>query len=191
MYAPPTMKVIRTLAWILFTFSTSCRGESVYRDLSEPLSMEDYLPPPSEVAPDTASLAVRRSLQEHRRSISTPDEQTGYAFRPDGFVQLYHAHPTDRENERGMRTYVDYRSISSIRLEPFFDTQFLKDRFRMILEGDFRRWESHIRAFQSQPDLGAEPETRPVKTLTLVLDDAATAQLLCRALLLLSHPTHR
>ncbi|HVR85609.1 MAG TPA: hypothetical protein VMU54_14930 [Planctomycetota bacterium] len=191
MHPPAAKRLLRALAWICLAATASCRGESVYRDLAEPIVMEDYLPLSAEVTPDNAALAVRRSLQAHRRSISTPDEQTGYSFRPDGFVQLYHAHPTDRENERGVRTYVAYRSISSVRVDAFFDAQFLKDRFRLILEGDFRRWESHIRVFQPQPDLGAELETQGIKTLTLVLDDATLAQLLYRALLLLSHPKQR
>jgi hypothetical protein len=153
--------------------------------------MEDYLPVPTEVTPDNALLAVRRSLQAHRRAISTPDEQTGYAFLPDGFVQLSHVRPSDRENERGARTYVDYHSISSIRVEPYFDAQFLKDRFRLTLEGNFRRWESHIREFQPQPDLGAESGTIPLKGITLFLDDATTAQVLSRALVWLSHLRQR
>lgn len=190
-HAPHSMKLVRAFLSTLFIAMASCKGESIYRDLAEPLDMEDYLVLPSEVTSDNASLAVRRSLQAHRRSISTPDEQTGYAFRPHGFVQLYHAHSVDREDERGVRTYVDFNAISSIRVEPFFDVQFLKDRFRLILEGDFPRWESHIRAFGSQPDLGAELDTRTVKSVTLVLDDATIAQLLSQALLLLSHLKQR
>ena len=184
-------RLVRAFIWILFAGTASCRGPSVYRDLSEPLALEDYVALPTEVTPDSAALAVRRSLQAHRRSISTPDEQTSYAFRQNGFVQLRHARPSDRENERGERTYVDYRSISSVRVDSFFDAQFLRDRFRLILEGEFRRWESPIRAFQPQPDLGAELETRVIHSMTLVLDDATIAQLLSRALLLLSQPQRR
>jgi hypothetical protein len=183
------------LAWMILVTAcssfTGCRGEGIYRDLGVLPTVEDFLPPSPQVTLANASVVVRRSLLTHQRSISTPVQQYGYAFRPDGFVQLCHLRPEDRVDERGIRTYVNYNSISSIRIEPYFDIPFLKDRFRLTVEGEFRRWESHIRSFQSQPDLGAEPETFVIKSLILELDDAVVVRNLHEALSLLSHSNQR
>src|SRR5258706_16060306 len=71
MHPPHSMKLVRAFLTTLCIATASCRGESIYRDLAEPLALEDYLLLPSEVTSDNALLAVRRSLQAHRRSIST------------------------------------------------------------------------------------------------------------------------
>src|SRR2546425_13134740 len=64
-HSPLKLKLVRAFFSTLFMATASCRGESIYRDLSEPLAMEDYLVLPSEATSDNALLTVRRSLQAH------------------------------------------------------------------------------------------------------------------------------
>jgi hypothetical protein len=165
---------------------SSCAEEAPYRDLAEPLSVEDLQPFPAEVTRENARSVVRRGLQAHRRSNNLPDEQYGYSFGEAGFVQLYHFNPTDRVEERAGRTYVDFSRVRSVTTEEYFDFKRLGERFRITLRGSFSKWDSPVRVGQRQPDLGREPSKRECDALLLVLDDPAVAKKLADALILLS-----
>jgi hypothetical protein len=122
----------------------------------------------------------------HRRANDLPDEQYGYVFREGGFVQIHHRSPPDRAEERVERTFVDFRCISSVTAEPYFDFQRIRERYRVTLKGSFRGWGAPVRASSPQPGIGEEPTGALVESLTLSLDDPTTAQQLSIALVLLT-----
>lgn len=166
----------------------SCTGASSYRDFSEPLTVEDYEPLPSHVTPENARWIVRRCLQGHRQSASTPDTEWGYVFRVEGFIQLCHEHPENREEEQVIRTYVDYHALQAFPAVPQYNLRRLKQEFLVTLRGRFKRWQAHVRTYQEQPSLGGEASTVAVPSLTLVLDDPVAAHRLSEALQLLGAP---
>jgi hypothetical protein len=170
----------------VLSFLASCAGEGPYRNLAEPISVEDLQPFPPEVTKENARAVVRRGLQAHRRANNFPDEEYGYWFGKAGFVQFYHFNPTDRVEERACRTFVDFTSIRSVTTEEYFDFKRLGERFRISLRGSFTKWEAPVRVGQRQPDLGREPSKRDCDVLDLVLDDPAVAKKLADALVLLS-----
>lgn len=164
----------------------SCSGGALYRDFAEPLTVDDFEPLPTQVTKDNARLVVRKCLQAHRRTSATPDSEYGYAFLEGGFVQLYHVRSLDREEERTARIYMDYGTLEAAVAEPHYNLTRLRDEFRVTLQGMFRKWESHVRSFRAQPNLGAEPSTVPMASLVLVLDDPVVAKRLTEALAILS-----
>ena len=175
----------RRLGLLLPLALGSCIGTPLYRDLSAPLTVEDFEPIPAPVTPENAMLVVRRCLQIHRRSASTAEEEWGYAFVPSGFVQLFHARPPEREEERAARIYVEYRDIQEVQAEPHYSLIRLREEFHVTLRGKFRRWDEHLRTFRAQPDLGAEASTAPAPWVRIVFDDAVAAHRLREALQLL------
>jgi hypothetical protein len=179
---------VRFISCALGVLLASCTGASLYRDFSEPLTVEDFEPLPNHVTPENARAVVRRCLQAHRQSAATPDTEWGYAFRPEGFVQLCHERPENREEERAIRTYVDYHALQVSPAVPQYNLRMLKEEFAVTLRGPMRRWQTHVRAFEEQPNLGAESATMPVHALTLVLDDPVAAHRLSDALQLLGAP---
>ena len=164
----------------------ACSGGTIYRDLSEPVTVEDFQPLPDKVTRENARLVIRRCLQAHRRSSATPDEEFGYAFRDAGFVQLQHVRTPNLEEEHTARTYVDYGALSGMSVEPFFSLMRLRQEFRVVLIGKFRRWESPVRSFRPQPDLDAEASPVGVNSLILDLNDPVEASRLTEALTLVS-----
>lgn len=173
----------RTLALtcILPALFAACSGGGIYRDLADPIALDDYEAVPAQVTRENARLVVRRCLQAHRRSSATPESECGYAFREAGFVQLCHFRPLDREQERASRTYIDYRALSDAKAEPRYNFNRLKEEFRVTLRGTFRKWESHVRAFRVQPDLDSEEDAVAVGCLVLSFDDPAAANRLVQA----------
>ncbi|HLY74331.1 MAG TPA: hypothetical protein VKU80_09455, partial [Planctomycetota bacterium] len=107
-------------------------------------------------------------------------------FKEAGFVQLLHQTPPDRAQERAVRIFVDYASITSVTGEPYFDLQFLRERFRIAVKGSFQRWEAPVHGSRGLPALGCEPWAIPIESLSLSLDDPVTAKRLMDALWLLS-----
>jgi hypothetical protein len=180
------MRLVFPTALGALSFLASCAGEGPYRNLAEPISVEDLQPFPAEVTKGNARSVIRRGLQAHRRSNNFPDEEYGYSFGEAGFVQFYHFNPTDRVEERARRTFVDYALIRSVTTEEYFDFKRLGGRFRIALRGSFTKWESPVRVGQRQPDLGREPSKRECDVLELVLDDPAVTKKLGDALILLS-----
>jgi hypothetical protein len=171
---------------LLVAVLTSCSTERPYRDLADPVTLEDLLPLPSQVTMENARRVVRSGLQMHRRANDFPDGQFGYVFREEGFVQIHHQTPQDRAEERVMRTFVDFRSISSVTAEPYFDFQRIRERYRVTLKGSFRSWGAPVLASRAQPEIGQEPTSSLVKTVGLALDDPTAARQLSIALVLLS-----
>jgi hypothetical protein len=164
----------------------ACSGGVIYRDLAEPVTVDDYEPLPSQVTKQNARLVVRKCLQGHRRSSATLDAEYGYAFRDAGFVQLYHFRTLDREQERISRSYVDFGALSGASVEPSYNLMRLKQEFRVVLCGRFRKWESAIRSFLPQPDLDIEPSAVELNSLILMLDDPVVAKRLTEALTVFS-----
>lgn len=164
----------------------ACSGGSIYRDLSEPVTVDDYEPLPGQVTKQNARLVVRKCLQGHRRSSATLDVEYGYAFRDAGFVQLYHVRTIDREEEHTSRTYVNFDALSGASVEPFYNLMRLRQEFRVVLSGRFRKWESAVRSFRPQPGLDAEPSAVELNSLVLMLDDPVAAKRLTEALTVLS-----
>ncbi len=154
-----------------------------WRDLSEPVSAEDLAALPSEVTSGNASRVVRRCLQRHRDAATNVHRRYGYAFRPDGFVQLLALPGSPRD--RHVRTFVDYARVESVSSETFLDPTRLRRSFRVTLRGSFRRWEAAVSPYEPQPAIGAEPETREVESFELVLDDPDAASRLAEAVALL------
>lgn len=173
-------------ALVSLGFLSSCVPPESSPDPSDPVTIEDLQPMPPEVTSGNARLVVRIGLQAHRRGNSSPDDQVGYAFRDAGFVQLVTHAPPDRAERRTSRLFVQYGSIRSVTVEPYFDLQFIKDRFRITLKGSFQKWEAPARPSEPLPGLGLEPRVMPVDVFILSLDDAVVAKRLTEALLLLS-----
>lgn len=167
-------------------FLSACSGSGGYRELSDPVTVDDFEPLPAAITKGNARLVIRRCLQIHRRSSATLDSEFGYAFGEGGFVQLYHLRTLDRADERTARVYVGYAAIASVGAEPHYNLMRLREEFRVTLKGAFRKWESHVRSFQAEPDLGAEVGKLDVDSLILTLDDAVVSNRLVQALAILS-----
>ncbi|HXX92030.1 MAG TPA: hypothetical protein VEN81_00260 [Planctomycetota bacterium] len=164
----------------------ACSEGGGYRELGEPITLDDGLPLPAPVTRENARLVVRRCLQAHRQSSSTPEADTSYAFSESGFVQLIHARTLDRSEERVSRIYVAFAAIRSVKAESMFNVTRLRTEYRVVLEGTFRRWEAPVRAFRTLPELGQEPAKAEVPSLILTFDEAPTAKRLSEALSLLA-----
>ena len=173
-------------ALVLLPLLVCCQAARSGGDPAEPVTIEDLQPLPAELTTANARLIVRRVLQAHRRSNDHPDEGYGYVFRDSGFVQIHRLTPLDRAEGRVSRTFVDYASVRSAQAEPYFDFRRLRERYRVLLGGPFRRWEAHALPSIPEPELGREPFSREVPSLSLALDDPVMAQQLCDALLLLT-----
>ncbi len=165
-----------------------CAGGGGYKDLSDPLTVEDHEPIPDRVTKENARIVARRCLQAHRRSSATLDSEYAYAFGEGGFVQLHHFRTLDRSEERAERVYVPCGAIASVGAEPFFNLSRLREDFRVTLRGTFKKWGGRVRTFREFPELGTESRTVAVESLVLILDDAVVTSRLVQALTVLSSP---
>lgn len=165
----------------------SCMAPA-WRDLSDPVSVDDRAALPAAVTPENARGVVRRCLQRHRDSATNAHHRYGYAFREGGFVQLYSLAGVDRGRELHVRTFVDFAAVDSATSETFVDNTRLRRSFRVILRGTFRRWDARPTPYVTQPEIGSEPGTSAIDSLELVLDEGVAALRLVEALTLLSRP---
>jgi hypothetical protein len=164
----------------------ACTVPEARMDYSEPVTVEDMTPLPPKVTVENASQVVRKCLQRHRKDATDVHHRYGYAFFPEGFVQLYRFNPIDRGNrEKLARVYVSFDQVESIRSQVVYDMAMFRDRYEVRVRGTLRRWEAFYDPYRALPPPGEEPSTHPAEELVLVFKEALTAKRLEEALELL------
>jgi hypothetical protein len=176
----------RALRVALVLALASCAAPA-WRDLSDPVTVEDLTALPAEVTPGNARSVARKCLQRHAVSASDVHRRTAYAFRERGFVQLLTLNAMDGgRRTRHERTCVDFADLESASSEIRLDPTLLRRRIELTLRGRFRRWETPVTPYTPQPELGAEPSPREETSFLLILDDPDAGARLEAALRLLA-----
>lgn len=163
----------------------ACAAPAGARDAGDPVTVEDLMPLPASVTAENARAVVRQCLQRHRRAATDVHRRVGYAFLPEGFVQLAHEPATDRgEPARSSRVRVEYAAVASADTAAFTDLMAFRDRVRVVLRGRFRAWEGVVTPYRPPPPIGEEPfyRDREILELDFPASEAEAAKRLVEAL---------